>query len=349
MKTRKFLNLIICLCCISLLTACQNTNSVEGNETLPSAQTVISSNETQAISPETTSPAETTPPDVAIIPDSERVLYVSMSTEDLSNNQLNISSSLNVQSITVIDMPLKNEVKENISSKQIKVGKKAEEFVYQHSYTSEISSDIVDRFISYDHFSRKDGRQRYAFHADGTLNFMSMLDHNYGESKEALPEETAIQLAKNFLTEWYGGIINIDDYHFSVSHFISSNPSPRSTPITFVNVYHGNSCSYDLPDNCRFMINSDGMIIDFDSKYLGSSYYFTDVTEEHYAAAREYLINAADDCGADPDIDSVTTKLGNDGKLYMYLSAITWTYDDMGMLTEDSHQIEINFCTCVNP
>ena len=57
----------------------------------------------------------------------------------------------------------------------------------------------------------------------------------------------------------------------------------------------------------------------------------------------------ADDCGTDPIEDTIEIKIGNDGKLYMYVSALTWTYNDMGMLDEDSYQISVDFCTCVNP
>jgi len=280
------------------------------------------------------------------IPYSQRILYVGLTSKEIADRNMRVPKNLNIQPVKIFEA-LQEVKKEDVGDKQIQQGDQTYQVSYQYTRTTGVSTRITDKFINYDVYSTADGRETYIFNADGMLKRYRSTGRGRGESLEAVSEDEAIKIARQFLTTWYADAINFEEYVFRVIVFTPSDQS--SPPITDVYVVKPLGKKYGVSDRCQITINSDGKIIEVDAENLGARSYFSDITDAQYQSAEEFLMYAASACGRTPNESTLHLTIGHDGKLYMCIEALGWTYNDDGMLDENSMQVVESFYTCVNP
>ncbi len=279
------------------------------------------------------------------IPYSQRILYVGLTSEEIADRNMRVPENLNVQPVKIFEA-LQEVKKEDVGDKQIQQGDQTYQVSYQYTRTTGVSTKITDKFINYDVYQVENSRVTYFFYADGTLKRFIIRDNFRGESNQAISEEDAIAIATEILMEWYGSLVNLDDYAVWADVFVPDGASSKpTTTVTFSRGVLG----YDVQDRCQIILNSDGEIIDFISKNFAAGYYFEDVAVEQVESAKDFLMSASSACGRTPNESTLRLTIGHDGKLYMCIEALGWTYNDDGMLDENSMRVVESFYTCVNP
>ena len=97
------------------------------------------------------------------------------------------------------------------------------------------------------------------------------------------------------------------------------------------------------------VINSDGVISSVTTDNLGLCDRYANVTDTHIAEAREQLINSIAYVGFLPINFEEHIALGSDGNLYMYMNGRGWTFNEQGMIDENSQEITVTYYVRLNP
>ena len=339
MKTRKISILIICMCCIFLLTACQNTSPATGNDTAAdntssteNTTTTPTQTEQQTIleTEASTTPAVTNP----------RVVYVSVRPEYM--HRYNIDSYEGCEYKSAVELVQETlytqSVKENVPDIQIQDAGKTITLQYKSTNTKDVDNEMIRYYGTTDTYVSSKTSAAYSFYTDGKLESFRNRQLSIGKSNTPLKKEDAIAIAKEFLLEWYSEI-PWDEYSFSA----------YTTQTGSIVTFQKRLLNYNSIEACSLWINTDGVVFEFSSTRLGICDYFKDITAEQIAQAETDLKKAINATAMSVAPVQPTLSIRDDGKLYLTMYADTWTYNDMGMLDEDSYQISVDFCTCVNP
>ena len=332
---------VIVFLCVFLLVSC--TAPTQGSEPLTDDCTQIThpyteekADVTQAITEEII--LETN--DVETYPDT---VFAYLSSEDVDTYVQSLGKELPfdlISGLFITETIVYSIVKEsNMPSITFSVADTEYTLPYDHSILPS-----VGHASSYDVYKDETGKIGFEVTRDGTLLQFYNSNLYRGNSQTRLSDENARQIADTFVSKNYS---SIDMEVYTVT--IQTIPGDSSnTPLTII-LYNRELHEYSINESIMIVINSDGVISSVTTDNLGLCDRYANVTDTHIAEAREQLINSIAYVGFLPINFEEHIALGSDGNLYMYMNGRGWTFNEQGMIDENSQEITVTYYVRLNP
>lgn len=210
---------------------------------------------------------------------------------------------------------------------------------YDHSLLSSAS-----HAPSYDVYTDESERISCKVAHDGTLLQFYNSNLYRGSSQTGISDENARLIADAFVTENYPSI-DIEAYTVTVQTSPGDSVQPTFTMIVYHRVFH----EYTINESIMIVINSDGKISSVTTDNLGVCDRYGNITDTRIAELREQLINSIVYVGLLPINFKEHITLGSDGNLYMYMLANGWTFNEQGMIDENSQEITVTYYIRLDP
>jgi len=268
-------------------------------------------------------------------------VYVQLSSEDIDTFTKSLGGNLPFElkssSFITETERFTQTVKENQPDKTFALFGIEHNVKYQHSMVSSTNPNA-----SYDVY--KDGSTTYRIFENGLLQGYNCQELLKGTSKTPQDEETARQIAANFVETYYS---EYDFSEYTVSTYQSTGhaSSSQSTLVKYIKRTHG----YFIGDKLEIHINSDGIITVVHAESLGCSSALSNISEQQLEIAREQLINSIITAARSPLDTHGQLLLGSDGSIYMYMYGTGWTFNDEGMIDENSQKVTETYYVRLNP
>jgi hypothetical protein len=199
----------------------------------------------------------------------------------------------------------------------------------------------TEHYASYDVYM--DGETRYSVYKDGSIHSYTCPSLHKGSSQTPISDEKAKEIAAEFVAAYFPNH-DFDDYTVSILKLTGDVTSSHATIVKYIKRTHG----YFLGDKLQIDINSDGIITCISAEKLGCSAAYSYLTEKQIEIAREQLLNSIIESARTP-VGSENIMIGSDGNLYMYMNGKGWTFNDRGMIDENSKEVTEIYYVRLNP
>ncbi len=385
MKTRKYIIFMIAILGVllsAMLASCDTTPQTSGDEntqtqasqesdvaTMPATQNEIDETQMETISEteietelqteglqetnvETTveteqetmeeTQGETENIDLKIPNDDERVVYVSLNSENMGSIGWTLPAELKSSELLPSSIPTQTIQKENMPSKNFTERNETFTLSYENTTVKDADNEIVAYYGTYDSYRLKQSGVSCSYYSDGRLKKYRNRAVENVESENSISSKEAIEIAKAYILEWWDADFDFEAYTITTSGYhLTGRPI---ISVSFIRKLHG----YTVEDHCAVRINSNGEVFLFDGGKFGICEYLEDVTPEMLEAAANFLERTLHSVGFGEGITQGRLELRDDGKIYMEMGGLGWTYEN-GMITENSVRTSIIVYTCVNP
>lgn len=270
-------------------------------------------------------------------------VYAHLSSEDVDThiNSLDIELPFNLVSGLFIAEAVEYSMitETNKADKAFSVADMDYSLPYDHSLLSSVS-----HAPSYDVYTDESERISCKVAHDGTLLQFYNSNLYRGSSQTGISDENARLIADAFIAENYPSI-DIGAYTVTVQTSPGDSIQTTFTMIVYHRVFH----EYTINESIMIVINSDGKISSVTTDNLGVCDRYGIITDTRIAELREQLINSIICVGHHPINFKECVMLGSDGNLYMYMLANGWTFNEQGMIDENSQEITVTYYVRLDP
>lgn len=267
-------------------------------------------------------------------------VYVHLSSEDIDSYTQSLGYDLPFNLVSGVFILESTEyskiVLEDQSEKNFSISGTVHSLRYCYSMVPSKEHDS-----SYDVYM--DGETRYSIFEDGSIHSYTCPSLHKGTSQTPISDEMAKEIAAECI-EVYFPSHDFDDYSVSILKLTGDVTSSHATIVKYIKRTHG----YFLGDMLEIDINSDGVITCIIAEDLGCSAAYSNLTEDQIAIAREQLLNSIIASARTP-IGSERIMIGSDGNLYMYMDGRGWTFNDHGMIDDNSKEVIETYYVRLNP
>ena len=326
---------VIVFLCVIFLVSC--TAPTQGSEPSTDDFTQITrpnteegTDVTQAITEEITLGTN----DVEAYPD---IVYAHLSSEDVDTHIESLDKELPFDLVSglfitnTIEYSVITET--NKADKAFSIADMDYTLPYDHSLLSSVS-----HAPSYDVYTDESERISCKVAHDGTLLQFYNSNLHRGSSQTGISDENARLIADAFVTENYPSI-DIEAYTVTVQTSPGDYVQSTFTMIVYHRVFH----EYTINESIMIVINSDGKISSVTTDNFGVCDRYGKITDTRIAELREQLINSIVYVGLLPINSKEHITLGSDGNLYMYMHANGRTFNEQGMIDENSQEIWVTY------
>ncbi len=289
---------------------------------------------------------ETEEETVYIPADSERTVYVDLSESGIERHMTS-SFAFDMQSEgDLFSIPKAQRVdKTNIPDLKVATSDGEQSFSYHYSMANDDAAEMIQRFIVYDCYKSNSGDAEYHIREDGKLEYYTAGALPLDGERATVTREQTLEIAKAFVLSWYGAEFPLDEYEATVKRIKDKEGVTPKRVVYFEKTFYG----YDVGDRCEVHINTDGQVSMFVSYYFGIGEYLSHIKDEQVKNSESFLDYAISAANCTPHSSTIDMQLGRDGELYFVMCATGWTYNEMGMIDENSCQLGLVFSTPVIP
>lgn len=343
-----FLFTIILMSCTNLLNEPVITDTPSSDTTIENPPPVLSDpfTDTAILETEATTEIETEPTTIEEIhiPDFPDTVYIQLTSEEIADRAktVNTSDRFELKEGFFITEPVafNQVVEENRPELDFFVS----DMTYEVQYTYSMIS-TAKQHPSYYVYTDTTENVVFKISQDNILLEYYNSDIHYGTSNIPVANDRASQIADTFISTYYPDV-NIEAFTVSVHSFTGDSINSPYTVIQYDRKLYG----YTIGETIEIAVNSDGQISSVITQNLGKCDLYPNFTDEQLNKFREQLINSIVYAAKLPvDNHGEHLMIGSDGNLYMYMDGTGWTFNDEGMIDDNSVKVTDTYYVRLNP